>query len=671
MCGIVGIVKLREGPAPSLETLTSMGAAIHHRGPDHLGLFRDSHAAIGCARLAILDLHHGQQPFRNEDGTVRAVFNGEIFNWRELRAELESNGHQFTSQTDGELLVHLYEECGTALLDRLDGQFALAVWDRAKRRLLLARDRFGICPLHVAIAGDELSFASEIKALLCHPRVERRLDVRGIDEAFTFWGPSTARTAFEGVSTLTPGERLTIEDGRQHRERWWSFPPPRAIEPVRDDARANATELRRRLEESIRRRLDADVRVGTYLSGGLDSSVVTLVAAALSPTPIDVFSIAFDDELCDESPYQNLVLDEIDARHHVLRVDRDAILGAFPDAVWHAEAPLVRTAAAPLYLLSRAAHDHGVRVVLTGEGADEVLLGYDLYKAASIWERFGRDGRATPIDDCSRALLTDPYYDPRRVREATSEPIAEYQRRSRACHPVFGVHGVRWARGRELRELFTLDVQRELADHDPLAELARQLPSDHATRGALAHAQLLDVHTLLGGYLLAAQGDRMSMAHSVESRPPFLDHHLVEFLAGIPCEPGVGIGGEKQILKHAFEDILPAAIRSRRKQAYTAPATSLFESPRAPWIREAISEERLRATGIFSETAVNRLVREIEEKRFEDSNYVSAAVAVLSVQVLHERFVSRFQPCLPSLAARVDREDALADRSTASKRKRK
>src|SRR5215475_3635774 len=321
MCGIAGILNLVDGPPPDLHILRRMGAVLHHRGPDSFAIERDRWVGLVARRLAIVDVDGGHQPYRNEDDTVIAVFNGEIFNYPELHEELERRGHRFASHTDGEVLVHLYEEHGDALCERLNGQFAFALWDRRARRLLLARDRLGICPLFYTEDGKRLLFASEIKGLFADPSIERRLDPRGIDHTLTFWAPVGERTAFANVQSLRPGHSAIAEGGRLRSRAYWMLPLS-VIEDAPDDDRAVdrwSEELRHELERSVRLRLQSDVPVGTYLSGGLDSSALTRLAARAWNGRMKSFSVAFDDPVFDESWYQQRMAQAVDTDHHVVR----------------------------------------------------------------------------------------------------------------------------------------------------------------------------------------------------------------------------------------------------------------------------------------------------------------------------------------------------------------
>src|SRR5262245_28919787 len=644
MCGIAGILNLVDGLPPDLTILRRMGAVLEHRGPDGFAIERDRHAGLVARRLAIVDVAGGHQPYRNEDDSVIAVFNGEIFNYLDLRQDLVQHGHRFLSHTDGEVLVHLYEEHGEALCERLNGQFAFALWDRRRRRLLLARDRLGICPLFYSIDRRRLWFASEIKGLFADPSLARRLDPHGVDHAFTFWAPIGERTAFANVKSLRAGHRAVVESGRLRSQAYWTLPVS-AIERNGDDDRALdrwAEELRHSLDQSVRLRLQSDVPVGTYLSGGLDSSALTHLAARAWSGRLKTFSIAFDDPVFDESWYQQRMAQAVDTDHHVVRCSGREIGAVFPEVVRHAEAPVVRTAPAPLYLLSQRARDEGIKVVLVGEGADEILLGYHLYKAvrAQEWLAGGHASMAD-VELLRRVLAFDPYYHPALVAEAAARPAELYRRLAGAASGSFGVHELRWSHMAGSRSLYSDQTRKTLAGSDPRDELRLALPAGFESLPPMRRAQLLDVHTLLSGYLLAAQGDRMAMAHSVEARVPFLDHHLIELLARVPDSAKLHALDEKHLLKRALGDRLPDEITQREKAAYTAPAWRTFASPAPEYVDAVLSPRAVEAAGCFDPGAVARLREACRLDPASESDYFSPFVAVLSTQLLHHLFVQR------------------------------
>ncbi|HHJ05931.1 MAG TPA: asparagine synthase (glutamine-hydrolyzing), partial [Anaerolineae bacterium] len=361
MCGIVGAVNLSPSEPTQEKTLRQMLAMIRHRGPDEFGVYLDKTIGLGSARLSIIDLGGGQQPIGNEDGTLWIVFNGEIFNYRELRPQLEARGHRFSTHSDTEVILHLYEEYGPACLQQLNGQFALAIWDKKEQSLFLARDRVGIRPLFYTLAAGKLIFASEIKAILAHPQTQAEIDPVSLHQVFTFWSPLTPRSIFKGIMALPPGHYAKIQRGKVTIEPYWELDFPAA--PVKKGALADAVEeLKALLVDATQIRLRADVPVGAYLSGGIDSSVIAAIIRNYTNNRLDTFSIAFDDPEFDESQYQYRMADFLGTDHQVIQAGYGDIARVFPDVVWHAETPVIRTAPAPMFLLSGLVRQNNFKV---------------------------------------------------------------------------------------------------------------------------------------------------------------------------------------------------------------------------------------------------------------------------------------------------------------------
>lgn len=389
MCGIVGKINLRPAEPIDPELIYGMLAAIHHRGPDENGIFTDDWVGLGSARLSIIDLPSGRQPICNEDGTIWIVFNGEIYNYLELRTELESAGHIFRTHSDTEVLVHLYEERGADWLLRLNGQFAIALWDQRQCSLILARDRLGVRPIYYTTNGKTLLFASEAKALFAHPGIKAELDPVSLAQVFTFWTTISPRSSFRNIQSVPPGHYVTIKNDAVRVSQYWKLDMALNSEIPKslDDA---ANKLHTLLDDAVRLRLRSDVPVGAYLSGGLDSSSITALASRHIETRLKTFSIAFSDQIFDESHYQSTTNEFLKVENSSIHCGINDIGTAFPSAVRHAEMPLLRTAPVPMFLLSNLVHEHGFKVVLTGEGADEILGGYDIFKEAKIrrfWAR--------------------------------------------------------------------------------------------------------------------------------------------------------------------------------------------------------------------------------------------------------------------------------------------
>ncbi|MDD5775537.1 MAG: asparagine synthase (glutamine-hydrolyzing), partial [Candidatus Omnitrophica bacterium] len=384
MCGISGIFNLEHDEPVDTQTLKRMVFMLRSRGPDEFGLYCDCHIGLGHARLSIIDLAGGSQPMHNEDKSVWVVFNGEIFNYVELRAELVGRGHRFYTNSDTEVLVHLYEEKAEGMFSDLNGQFAFVIWDKRTRRLMAARDRMGIRPFFYTVTGGQFIFASEIKALFADPRVKRALDARGLDQLFTLWATIPGRTVFKGIKELAPAHYLIAQNGRVSTKRYWQLAytgPDRIAAP---EEGFYAERLEYLLKDSIRLRLRADVPVASYLSGGIDSSLISSLVKRFYNDRLQTFSVSFKDRDFDESSFQKKAADMIKTSHKEISCSYDDIARVMEDVVWSAEKPLIRTAPAPLYLLARLVRASNIKVVLTGEGADEVLGGYDLFRENKI-----------------------------------------------------------------------------------------------------------------------------------------------------------------------------------------------------------------------------------------------------------------------------------------------
>jgi asparagine synthase (glutamine-hydrolysing) len=389
MCGIVGVLNLADRPPVDTGLLCRMLGTFRHRGPDEFGIYRDPQIGLGNARLSILDLTSGQQPIGNEDGTLWIVYNGEAFNYVELRPQVEARGHRFRTNTDTEVILHLYEDHGPGCLAYLNGQYAIAIWDAQERTLFLARDRMGIRPLFYTVMDGQLLFGSEIKALLAYPGARAEIDPASLHQVFTFWSTLTPRTVFRNVHEIPPGHYLLVREGQLALRSYWS--PDFA--PDQDTSRTDQDyldEFESLLIDATRIRLRADVPVGAYLSGGLDSSITAAIIRKYTDNYLDTFSIAFEDPQFDESRFQRQMAAALGTNHRVAYCTSPDIGAVFPDVIWHTETPVLRTAPAPMFLLSQLVRDRGLKVVLTGEGADEILAGYNIFKEMKIrrfWAR--------------------------------------------------------------------------------------------------------------------------------------------------------------------------------------------------------------------------------------------------------------------------------------------
>lgn len=643
MCGIAGFVGPVPGELPATVLLKRMIDAIGHRGPDEQGVHVDSGVGLAHARLSIIDLSSGQQPMANEDGSIWVTFNGEIFNYIELAERLRGAGHRFGTHSDTEVIVHNYEQKQEQCVDDFNGDFAFAVWDRNRRRLMLARDRMGVRPVYYMQVGQTFAFASEVKALLAIPGVDAEIDPIALDQTFTFWSPIAPRTIFRGISELPPGHTLTYQDGRITMRRYWSLRYPKRGEARRVSEAVAAEELHDLLVDATRLRLRADVPVGAYLSGGLDSSVTTALIRNYTKAHLRTFSVTFESPEFDESEFQQELVRSLGTEHTSVLCKREDIGRLLPEVIRHTERPILRTAPAPLMMLSQHVRENGFKVVMTGEGADEILAGYDIFKEAKIRRFWARSpGSAT------RPRLLRRLYPYLVNLQGQPQPYLEAFFRAGLDDPgnPFFSHLPRWRMTSRLKQLFSDDLREEIWDYNALEDLRDQLPGEFGEWDALSQAQYLETSLLLPGYILSSQGDRMSMAHAVEGRFPFLDHRVVEYANMLP--PRLKLRGlrEKHILRQAMSRHLPASIANRPKQPYRSPdAESFFGKNRPEYVQEMLSTDALRQTGLFDAGAVAKLVDKCNAGHAMGFRDNMALVGVLSVQLLQLSSVSSASLC--------------------------
>jgi asparagine synthase (glutamine-hydrolysing) len=652
MCGIAGAVYTHSPQTITPESLYRMLGSIRHRGPDQSGiyLYQSEQVRVGLAsaRLSIIDLGTGQQPIANETGSLWIVFNGEIFNYIELRRELIAQGHTFATGSDTEVIIHLYEQHGPACLQYLNGQFAFAIWDEARQRLFMARDRLGVRPIYYAARPGRLLFASEIKALLCDPEITAELDVETLDQIFTYWSPLAPRTIFRGIQTLPPGHWLELDRaGRLRIEPYWQLAfPQHDAAPVPLTARTRAEyvdRLEALLMDAAQIRLRADVPVGAYLSGGLDSSLITALVQRHNQNRLETFSISFDDPDFDESPFQLQMAAYLGTHHHVCRVTHTQIGQAVPDVIWHTEVPLLRTSPVPLYLLSQTVRDHHFKVVLTGEGADEFLAGYNLFKENKIRRFWARE----PASASRPLLLRKLYPYIRNLDGGGGEYLKQFFGRDLTGTADFAYsHAIRWGNTLRGKRFFSSDLRAQLRPEDQPWRAALHLPEAFAGWSPLARAQYLEITIFLSEYLLSSQGDRVAMAHSVEGRFPFLDYRVVEFCNQLPPQFKLRGLTEKYLLKQLGHKYLPAEIWQRPKRPYRAPIHASFFPQGQPleWVAEMLSETRIRQAGYFDAAAVANLVKKLARTGALGETDDMALMGILSTQLVHEQFIEHFPP---------------------------
>ena len=642
MCGIVGYFGPTVAPSRAEAVLRAMADAVTHRGPDEAGIFTDGELGLGHRRLSIVGLADGQQPMLSHDGNLVVSFNGEIFNYIELRSELVAAGESFRTTSDTEVLLRLFELFGAAALDRLNGDFALAIYDRRSRRLTLARDRMGVRPLYYAWHKGTLVFGSEAKALLAFPGVEAAIDVEALDQIFTLWAPLAPQTAFKGISELPPGHLMVVENGRATLRAWWSLDYPDGDDNSSRNEDEVADELLELLDDATRIRLRADVPVGAYLSGGLDSSIVTALAARHAGDRLRTFSVTFDSAEHDESAYQAQMVRALGTEHTSIRTGADDIAAAFPGVVRAAERPVLRTAPAPLLRLSGHVHEAGYKVVLTGEGSDEIFAGYDIFREARVRRFVGRNPQSRIRPHLFRRLY---HYLPG-IQSQSAEYLAAFfgAGKDRLDDPLFS-HRPRFHATAQTKLFYSEDLRRTLGGYDATAALAETLPERFGRWHPLHQAQYLETRFLLPGYILSSQGDRVSMANAVEGRFPFLDHRLVEFAARIPTSMKLRGLSEKHILKRAARGLVPESIVARPKQPYRAPDSESFRN--AAYLDAAFAT----STGLFNPTAVQKLAQKARHGSMTGFRDNAAFVGILSTQMWHRQFAGGFTNNLTENAA--------------------
>ena len=628
MCGICGIVAFDRARTIEPRLVKAMADSIRHRGPDDEGIHDGGQAVLGHRRLSIIDLHSGHQPITNEDGTVWIVFNGEIYNYRELRQGLIANGHHLQTQSDTETIVHLYEEYGADCVTHLRGMFAFAIWDARQRKLVLARDRVGIKPLYYTVVDGLLLFASEIKALLQHPAVQRRVNAAALDSFLMHhYGPGED-TALVGIRRLLPGHHLVVEDGRVVTTQYWDLRFPE--EPMRGSEDEIAQALVALLKDSVREHMIADVPVGVLLSGGVDSTAMLSFAVEQTHQPIKTFTIGFSEPgVTDERPFARIASRRYGSEHHEMTVSAQDFLAFLPRYVRHMEEPVCEPPAVALYYVTELARKH-VKVLLSGEGGDEGFAGYPNYRNTVWLERLKSLGRYP-----SRAaaagfdLLTRTSGHPRwrRFAHEMRNDLADYYW-SRTAGP-FSTFAL------AKPTLYSKAFQAELGQVQ-LPNFLRRLFDQVGGLSALNQMLYVDTKTWLPDDLLI-KADKMTMANSVELRVPLLDHRVLEFAAALPAEMKVKGLRTKHILKRALSDRVPKAILDRRKAGFPVPLKKWFGGELREFVHDLLSDGRTRQRGYFDDRAMAALL-----ERSRSGEDLSAEIfSLVTLELWHREFVDR------------------------------
>lgn len=644
-------------PRPD-EVCAMLGAQLH-RGPDVSGIYMDDSLGLGHNRLSIIDLSDGAQPIHNEDKTLWIVFNGEIFNYLELKRDLLKRGHRFYTATDTEVILHLFEEKGENFLADLNGQFALGIWNNRKNKLFLARDRLGIIPLHYCLHKGRLFFASEIKALMALAEIPRQIDPVAMDQIFTFWTTLKERTSFKDIFEIPPGNFLTADSKAISIKRYWQIPCIPREGWLKWPERQLCEKLEELLVDSVRIRLRADVKVGCYVSGGLDSSAVTALVKRGFNNELKTFAIRFEEDRFDESPFQDIIAAHLQTDHASFVAQNRDLLDSFSSVILHCEKPLLRTSPVPLFLLSDLVHREGYKVVLTGEGADETFCGYNIFKEAKI-----RAFWAKRPESKSRPLLLARLYPYVFQDERLKGMLPAFFSKSmdRTSDPLYS-HLVRWQNTARIKFFFSEPLKDSIGSYNGYEEMREGLAPGFERLDVVSKAQYIEMSVFMSNYLLSSQGDRVAMAHSLEVRPPFLDHRLVEFACRIP--PGLRMLGlnEKYILKQVFKKILPEQILKRPKQPYRAPIAPMVLSG-VMW-EDLLSDSSLDRAGLFNKIRVKSLASKLRSSKKLSEIDSMALIGILSSLLVHDLFVSRppsycAKRVVPSLL--FDRRSGAVDR---------
>jgi asparagine synthase (glutamine-hydrolysing) len=636
MCGIAGIIDY-DGKVNSSDTVQAMLASINYRGPDESGIYNSPFASIGNVRLSILDISGGQQPLSDPSGRFWIVFNGEIFNYSELRIELEKKGNKFLTHSDTEVLVQLFAVYGRKCLPLLNGQFAFAIWDKIKEELFIARDRIGIRPLFYNLSKGTFTFASEIKSLYKNKKIAIDFCHKSLSQIYTFWSTITPRTAFKDVLELSPGHCLIYNREGLQIEKFWELKCN-----IRDNSLSLNDALDRFHElftDAVRIRLRADVEVAAYLSGGIDSSATVSYIKNIEPGILNTFSVGFDEIDFDESSYQNEAARYFNTKHTAVNCKAKEIAEIFPKVVWHLETPVTRTAPAPMFLLSKLVRENNIKVVITGEGADEMLAGYDIFKEDKIRRFWASQPHST-----FRPLLLKrlyPYLPQMKDANPTILKMFYGYKMEDTGNPFYS-HLLRWNNSNHIKKHFDENVKSELAGYSMFNDLEERLPVGFDKWGSLDKGQWIEATLLLSGYLLSSQGDRMAMANSVEGRYPFLDYRLIEFCISLPDRFKLNGLTEKFLLKKLLKNKIPERIIKRSKQAYRAPIKSVFLSDDSPvYVKEMLSSSYTRKVGVFNHQSVAATVSKIEKtgQSTEVDNMVLASV--ISTHLLYHQFIEQ------------------------------
>ena len=643
MCGIAGIYNYSENSKPISENnLINMLARIRHRGPDESGIYLDNNIGIGNVRLSIIDLKTGQQPLTNSNKRYWIVYNGELFNYIELKQELESAGCHFKTSSDTEVVLEAYVKYGPACLQKFNGQFAIAIWDKKEKQLFLARDRVGIRPLFYTEHRNSLYFCSEIKGLFENQEINRQISAKGMAQIFTFWTTLSPLTPFENIYELPPGHYLIANTKGKHINKYWSIQYSTDISNNTIGFQDAKIELKSLLKDAVKIRLRADVQVAAYLSGGLDSSATTAMIHDYDAAVLNTFSIGFEDRVFDESAYQNEAAEFFKTNHKAYSCTANDIAESFYDTVYHTEYPILRTAPTPMYLLSKKVRENNIKVVITGEGADEILAGYNIFKESKIRRFWAKEPKSSLRPQLLKKLY--PYLPNISNANTTTLKFFFGYKLQEVSDPFYS-HLIRWHNTSRIKNYFSVSLRESIKDYNPLDDFKQTIDPEFHKWSELSQAQYLEMGIFMSGYLLSSQGDRMAMANSVEGRYPFLDHRVIEFSNQLPDDYKLHGLNEKHILKKLIAGEIPESILLRSKQAYRAPVSDSFKTDSdIPYIQEMLSKKNIERFGLFDFSRISQILEKQKNQQVLSEIENMALAGIISTQLIYHFFIDNVIP---------------------------
>lgn len=631
MCGIVGLISRNK---IEYKVLSEMVDSIKHRGPDDRGFYIDGNIGLGHSRLSIMDPENGKQPISNEDKSIIVIFNGEIYNYQVLRKNLIEKGHYLTNNSDTAILPHMYEEYGAGMFKELNGQFAIAIWDRRSGKLILGRDRLGEKPLYYYHKNETFCFGSEAKAILKSGVINAAISPIALKQVFTCWTTLSDRSIFEGIYQVPPGCYLVYENCNIYIKSYWEIKYINNSSVKCRDIGDLTSELENKLISSVKARMMSDVPISFYLSGGLDSSLITGVAASISNQSLNTFSVTFDDNDFDESMYQDYMSKSLGTKHEKVLFSKRDIPSIIKEVIYHTEVPLLRSGAFPMYVLAKLVRDNDTKVVLSGEGSDELFGGYDIFKEVKIREFCSKN----PDSKYRAALYKRVNNFVKGLDLQPANSLSLYYNNSNA-KSWFSSHYTRWKLGLYSQQFFSSEYRDEMKQYDEMEHMKEFLPYNFMKWTPLQRAQYLEIQTLFSNYLLSSQGDRVSMASSVECRYPFLDYEIVEFSNSLPDNKKILGLNEKYIIKKLAQKYVPEMITKRTKFPYRAPI-NIHELMQDEYVKYITSSTKLKQYGIFNSCSVEKFFAAILRKEIPNERDCMLFMGILTTQVLCEQFIA-------------------------------